>query len=92
MDFINGSELHAALPIYAGHDTPKEWVVMVRIKDDVYGRYVTARMSQLTDSSWSWGNYFSEPGPAMADAYLRAGIENVPVKTLREIASQSRVS
>ena len=92
MDFINGSELHAALPIYAGHDTPKEWVVMVRIKDDVYGRYVTARMSQLTDSSWSWGNYFSEPGPAMADAYLRAGIDNLSRETLHEIASQSRVS
>jgi hypothetical protein len=74
MAALNGAELLAALPIYAGHDTPDHCVVAVRVRA---GEYVTAWVATLADPTWSNGHYFADPAGAVADAYLRANIFGV---------------
>lgn len=85
MKFANGTTLHAALPLYAGYDYPREWVVMVELDD--HRGYVTARVASLDATTWTSGNYFTGPGPAMADAYVRAGILDLVAESVRALAT-----
>jgi hypothetical protein len=76
MDFANGTTLLAALPIYAGHDYPREWVVAVD-RGAEYGahhRYATALVESLDATTWHAGYYCNTQREVMTDLYDRSGI------------------
>lgn len=78
MDFANGTKLLAALPLYRGHDYPREWVVAVDRGDELtHHRYVTAVVESLDAATWSGGVYWSTQRDVMTDLYDRSGILDI---------------
>jgi hypothetical protein len=80
MNFANGTELHAALPVYKGHSTPHYWVVVVKRswgvyhELGVYHEWVSAIVDSLDATTWDHGNYFHTEAAAMADMLTRSGV------------------
>jgi hypothetical protein len=90
---LNGAELIAALPIYAGHDAPDCWVIAVKSRS---GEYVSAQVKTLADPEWYAGHYFDNAGSVVADVYVRvnesANAFALTDADFRAIAAKGRIS
>lgn len=83
----HGTTLLAAVPVYAGRNEPREWIVALH-DPRAHHPYVVASMNALTDTYWNHGDYHRGAASAMAALYVRAGIYSLPEDVAREVAAQ----
>lgn len=87
----NGTTLLAAVPVYAGHSEPRQWVVVVDrgADSDAAHRFVLSRMNTLDAPHWGQGYYYHTAQAAMAAFYLDAGVYSLSEEAVREAAMES---
>jgi len=87
IDSFNGRKVLAVLPAYVEMQTePIGYVLMMRGWGARGEEWITASVRTLDQPDWGQGHYFTSPGAAMADAYIRAGATDP-----RRIAARAKV-
>jgi hypothetical protein len=71
---INGAELLAAVPVFAGRTEPDHFVVVVQRTTYGCSEYVSATVATLADETWHAGHYYETSAGALADMYVRADV------------------
>ncbi len=95
MQIANGARLIAAVPVYAGHDYPREWLIAAERADvnpgDNFHRYVVSTVDTLDAGHWHDGSWYNSEQAVMAAFYLRVpgGFEVFDREHLETLRGQS---
>lgn len=89
MQIANGARLIAAVPIYAGNDYPREWLIAAERMDIAPGeQFVVTTMDSLDATWWRGGSWYDSEKKVMAAFYLWCGIYDLDRKHLQGLLAE----